>query len=56
MVSDLQRVVALSTTKAEYVSMTEAIKEMVWLQTFVERLGKRCSVMYSNSQIEFFYR
>ncbi|KAE8674463.1 CC-NBS-LRR class disease resistance protein [Hibiscus syriacus] len=31
-VSQLQKIVALSTTEAEYVAVTEASKEMVWLQ------------------------
>ena len=40
-ISKLQRVVALSTSKAEYVSLTEASKEMIWLQRFMEELGKK---------------
>ncbi|KAE8684911.1 Actin-depolymerizing factor 1 [Hibiscus syriacus] len=35
-VSQLQKIVALSTTKAEYVVVTEASNEMVWLQSFLE--------------------
>ncbi|KAE8682957.1 AGC (cAMP-dependent, cGMP-dependent and protein kinase C) kinase family protein, putative isoform 1 [Hibiscus syriacus] len=35
-VSQLQKVVALSTIEAEYVAVTEASKEMVWLQSFLE--------------------
>ncbi|KAE8692217.1 Receptor-like serine/threonine-protein kinase SD1-8 [Hibiscus syriacus] len=35
-VSQLQKIVALSTTEAEYVAVTEASKEMVWLQSFLE--------------------
>ncbi|KAE8664704.1 hypothetical protein F3Y22_tig00112738pilonHSYRG00095 [Hibiscus syriacus] len=34
--SQLQKIVALSTTEAEYVAVTEASKEMVWLQSFLE--------------------
>jgi hypothetical protein len=37
----LQKVVALSTTKVEYVASTEATKEMIWLQRFMEELGKK---------------
>jgi hypothetical protein len=37
----LQKVVALSTTEAEYVATTEANKEMIWLQKFMEELGKK---------------
>jgi hypothetical protein len=40
-ISKLQRVVALSTTEAEYVAITEASKEMIWLQMFMEELGKK---------------
>jgi hypothetical protein len=39
-ISKLQKVVALSTTEAEYVATTEASKEMIWLQRFMEELGK----------------
>jgi hypothetical protein len=39
-ISKLQNVVSLSTTKVEYVAATEASKEMVWLQRFMEELGK----------------
>ena len=37
----LQKVVALSTTEAEYVASTEASKEMIWLQRFMEELRKK---------------
>ena len=40
-ISKLQQVVALSTTKVEYVAATEASKEMIWLQRFMEELGKK---------------
>jgi hypothetical protein len=40
-ISKLQKVVALSTTEAEYVAATEASKEMIWLQRFMEELGKK---------------
>ncbi|KAE8730100.1 hypothetical protein F3Y22_tig00003041pilonHSYRG00846 [Hibiscus syriacus] len=51
-VSQLQKIVALSTTKAEYVAVTEASKEMVWLQSFLEELGKKQenNVLYCDSQ------
>eukprot|EP00253_Pinus_taeda_P030953 PITA_30953 len=39
-VSKIQSVVALSTTKAEYVAATKASKEMIWLQRFMGELGK----------------
>ena len=34
----LQKVVSLSTTEEEYVATTEASKEMIWLQRFMEEL------------------
>jgi hypothetical protein len=37
----LQKVVALSTTEAEYVAATEASKEMIWLQRVMEELRKK---------------
>ena len=40
-VSNLQNIVALSTTKVEYVAATEASKEMIWLQRFMDELGKK---------------
>jgi hypothetical protein len=40
-ISKLQKVVALSTTEVEYVATTEASKEMIWLQRFMEELGKK---------------
>jgi hypothetical protein len=40
-ISKPQKVVALSTTEAKYVSVTEASKEMIWLQRFMEELGKK---------------
>ena len=36
-----QRVVALSTTVAEYLTGTEAIKEAVWIQSFLHTMGMR---------------
>ena len=51
-VSKIQSVVALSTTEAEYVAATEASKEMIWLQRFMDELGKKhdMSTLYSDSQ------
>ena len=40
-ISKLQKVVALSTTKVEYVVATQASKEMIWLKRFMEELGKK---------------
>ena len=39
-ISRLQKV-SLSSTKAEYVAATKASKEVIWLQRFMEELGKK---------------
>ena len=51
-VSQLQKVVALSTTETEYIVVTEASKEMIWLQGFLKELGKERenSVLHCDSQ------
>ena len=51
-VSQLQEIVALSTTEAENVAITEASKEMIWLQRLMEELGKKhnCNTLWSDSQ------
>ena len=50
-VSKIQIVVALSTKEAEYVAATEASKEMIWLQRFLDELGKKKELckLYSDS-------
>ena len=40
-VSNLQKIVALSTTEVEYVATTEAGKEMIWLHSFLDELSKK---------------
>ena len=40
-VSNLQKIVTLSTTEAEYVAATEIGKEMIWLHGFLDELGKK---------------
>jgi hypothetical protein len=40
-ISKLKKVVALSTTEVEYIVATEASKEMIWLQGFMEELRKK---------------
>ena len=37
----LQNVVSLSTMEAKYVAAIEATKEMIWLQRFLDELGKK---------------
>ena len=39
--SRLQKVVALSTTKAEYMDAMEARKELVWMRDFLSELGMK---------------
>jgi hypothetical protein len=54
--SRLQKIVALSTTEAEYVAVTEAGKEMVWLQGFLDELGRKNEkgILHSDSQSAIF--
>lgn len=51
-VSKLQKIVALSTTEAEYIAATEACKEMLWIQRFLGELGIKQDkyVLYCDSQ------
>ena len=51
-VSKLQKVVTYSTTEAEYVAVSEAWKEMICLQSFLEELGRKQGkgVLHCNSQ------
>ncbi|CAA7062683.1 unnamed protein product [Microthlaspi erraticum] len=46
--SGLQRVVALSTTESEYMSLTEAVKEAVWLKGLMKEFG------YDQKSVEIF--
>ena len=50
--SQLQPVVALSTTEAEYIAATEAIKEGVWIQGMLRELGiyNGIATVYTDSQ------
>ena len=40
-VSRLQKVVALSTTEAEYIVVTKACKKLIWMRNFMKELGKK---------------
>jgi hypothetical protein len=55
-ISKLKKVISLSTTEAKYVAATEASKEMIWLQRFMEELGKKQenSRLYCDSQSAIF--
>jgi hypothetical protein len=50
--SKLQKIVTLSTTEDEYVVVIETGKEMVWLQGFLDELGKKDEkgILHSDSQ------
>jgi hypothetical protein len=51
-ISQIQKIVALSTTEANYVAVTKASKEMIWLQGLLVELGFRQvkNVLNSDSQ------
>ena len=42
-ISRLQKCVSLSSTKAEYVAIAKAEKEMIWLADYLEELDKKQS-------------
>lgn len=50
--SQLQRIMTLSTTKAEHVAVTEASKELIWLQELLAelRIKQKRHVLHSDSQ------
>ena len=50
--SKLQKCVALSTTEAEYIVVTEACKELLWLKKFLEELNLKQEnyTLYCDSQ------
>ena len=50
--SQLQHIVALSTTESEYIAITEAMKEAIWLKGVLSELKflKATPVVYSDSQ------
>ena len=50
--SQLQPIVALSTTESEYVAATEALKEAIWLRGLISEIGfpDKDMVIFSDSQ------
>lgn len=50
--SSLQPVVALSTTEAEYIALTEAVKEAIWIRGLLEdmRIKPESAAVWSDSQ------
>ena len=53
---NLQKTVALSTIEAKYVAATEAGKEMIWLHSFLDELGKKqeLGILHIDSQSVIF--
>ncbi|RVX06995.1 Retrovirus-related Pol polyprotein from transposon TNT 1-94 [Vitis vinifera] len=51
--SNLQKIVTLSTTEAEYVAATEVGKEMIWLHGFLNELGKKqeMGILHSDDKL-----
>ena len=54
-ISMQQNVVSLSIVEVEYVVVTKASKEMIWLQRFMEESGEKQenNRLYSDSKIVF---
>ncbi|RVW18114.1 Retrovirus-related Pol polyprotein from transposon TNT 1-94 [Vitis vinifera] len=54
--SNLQKIVTLSTTEAEYVAATEVRKEMIWLHGFLDELGKKqkIDILHSDNRSAIF--
>ncbi len=54
--SKLQKIVAISTTEAKYVVVTEVEKEMVWLQSFLDELAEtnEKGILHSDNQSAIF--
>ena len=54
--SHIQNIVALSTTVTEYVAAIEAAKEIIWLCSFLDELGKKreMGILHSDSQSAIF--
>ena len=54
--SNLQKIVTLFTTEAEYVAATESEKGMIWLHGFLNELGKKqeMGILHSDNQSAIF--
>ena len=50
--SRFQKSVSLSTIEAEYIAISKAAKEMIWLKNFLKELGKEqnSSALFSDRQ------
>ncbi|RVW91276.1 Retrovirus-related Pol polyprotein from transposon TNT 1-94 [Vitis vinifera] len=55
--SKLQKCIALSTTEAEYIAITEASKELLWMKKFLQELGLQQEryLLYYDSQSAFHF-
>ena len=55
--SNLQKIVTLFNTEAEYVAATETRKEMIWLHGFLDELGKkqRCAFYTVTVRVQSFF-
>ena len=53
---NLQKIVTLSTIEAEYIVATEIGKEMIWLHSFLDELGKKqkMGILHSDNQSVIF--
>jgi len=51
-VSQLQKIVTISTTEVEYVAVIKASKELIWLQGLLTELGieQEMNVLHNDSQ------
>ena len=54
--SNLQKIVTLFITEAEYVAVTEVGKEMIWLHGFLDELGKKqeMGILHSDNHSAIF--
>ena len=54
--SNLQKIVTLSTTEAEYVAATKVGKEMIWLHGFLDELSKKqeMGILHNDNQSAIF--
>ncbi|KAK4584295.1 hypothetical protein RGQ29_022149 [Quercus rubra] len=55
-VSNLQKIVTLFSTKAEYVARTEAVNKMIWLHGFLDELSKKqwMGILHNDSHSAIF--
>lgn len=56
-VSQLQKIVVLSSMKVEYIAATEANKEFIWLKNLMKELRKKYEnhILFSDKTLFIFY-